>query len=673
MHILKGGASDYGSLKKEALREDNFKSKVGTIDPNLTFMNYGLVADAPEDIDGFIKGLGVERKIRSDAVRFVSIIVDYPKDETRYSKDFFEDAKKEIQDYFDVKNEAVLYAQVHLDEGHPHMHFAFVPTVEQEKIYKDGHSEMKVKLSAKDMLTRERLQQFHPHMQERMHELGYTGTIHHNDGIKRDKDFMEHKLDMIEQETKRATKELERAKDDTEFWKKQAETLTDKTFEMRDKVSKLTDEKTRLTEEVASTKKELKQEADRFNRVANASLKLMDPEREEPVIIPFNGGQLPLEPIPKLERQNKELQGSIAQQQLLNNDLVTVYNNLGEDISGRRASIEKLDMELEAKQDRYESMKELSDTFVEKELVVEPYSVREGFLGKREGVFIEGASVEDIKAIYDRADYTDLFSKQAKAMQDRAKDRADSMVERAREQATKMVSDAQGQIDQANAILKQRDQILRQAQETQRQAQMMLEQAQRDSNSIIDKAKKQAKEILDKIKTEYETLKERVSELLGTRQSLQKEVEELIHTKDVLEPLRAEYEQLKEGVEVLEGKYKYEYTKSSFVEDKDLPWGSTMKYRDSGELIALYQDGHTRQVGSNENGGLDNQTLRDQADGRCVIGIMREEEHVTMPKRLVNELLQNRDRSKGMSESLENFLEQQNKVNEVVRHRGRGR
>lgn len=210
MHVMKCGASDFGAVKGEAMREEGFHSKVGTINDELTKDNYNLIdREPPEDIDEYIRNLGVKRKIRADAVRCVSVIVDYPADEERPHQEFFEASMKGIQEFFGVKDESVLYAQVHVDEHHPHMHLAFVPLVESEKTYKDGHTETQIKLSAKDVLTKEKLQEFHPRMQDYMHMQGFVGQIHFPERKNKYKDFSKHKLEQVNNEIAEKEKELE--------------------------------------------------------------------------------------------------------------------------------------------------------------------------------------------------------------------------------------------------------------------------------------------------------------------------------------------------------------------------------------------------------------------------------------------------------------------------------
>ena len=209
MHIMKCGKSDYSKIKGEACRDDGYHSRVGTINPELTEFNDNLIdREPPTDIDEYIKSLGVDRKIRADAVRCVSVIVDYPKDEKRSSYEFFTDAMKGLQEHFNIKDDAILYAQMHVDEGHEHMHFAFVPLVESEKTYKDGHTEIQLKLSAKEVLTRDSLQELHPFMQRYMEEREYEGTLYYGDDERRDKDFLEYKLSKIEAEIQNLEEEF---------------------------------------------------------------------------------------------------------------------------------------------------------------------------------------------------------------------------------------------------------------------------------------------------------------------------------------------------------------------------------------------------------------------------------------------------------------------------------
>ena len=210
MHLIKGKKQDYGSIKDEAILRKN--SKIGTIDPERSHLNYNLcpnLTPAPEELDDRIRELGVTRKIQTDAVRFCSVIVDLPKDETGPQEKFFKDAYDGLVSFFKIPEEAVLYAQVHLDEGHPHMHFCFAPIREYEKTYKDGHTKLQRSLSAKALITKDVLERLHPTMQTYMDDQGHDGTLWRNDDVKRDKSFLEHKEAQIEKHIEGLNQEYE--------------------------------------------------------------------------------------------------------------------------------------------------------------------------------------------------------------------------------------------------------------------------------------------------------------------------------------------------------------------------------------------------------------------------------------------------------------------------------
>ena len=166
MHVIKCGSKDIKNVLGEAAREH--ESKVGTIDPERTHLNYNLAPEhyrvhSAEDAKERIKALGVTRKIRDDAVLSYSVIIDLPADYTGDQRWFFESAYRALtQELCQGDEDRVLQAYVHLDEKTPHMHYASVPVIE-----KDG----KMKLSAKDILgTKAQMRSFHPHIEQMMTE-----------------------------------------------------------------------------------------------------------------------------------------------------------------------------------------------------------------------------------------------------------------------------------------------------------------------------------------------------------------------------------------------------------------------------------------------------------------------------------------------------------------------
>lgn len=575
MHVIKCGASDYGSVRGEACREKGFNSKVGTINSELTQNNYSLIdREPPKDIDGYIKSLGVKRKIRADAVRCASIIVDYPKDETKPPKEFFEDAKKGLQEHFGVKDNAILYARVHVDEGHDHMHFAFVPLVEHEKTYKDGHTEKQVKLSAKEILTQASLRELHPFMQRYMSERGYKGTLHYADGEKRDKDFLEHKIEKIEKE-----------------------------------IQSLTDRHAELDENIAL--------AEGLNTYYND--------------------------------ENDRLQGSI-------DELESQSTRLKEKIEGQKVAIESNSEELVQQEEhlrngkkaiaRVDAVTHLLNDKGNKFIKAEEYTIpaQKTLLGaikepERVGVFIENMDKGQVESLMQRV---------------RADERIESTLTRTQEQCRSLIAKAQAEAKEIRAeATADRNETIAKA-----------EQIKRDEQNIIKKAREWAV----KVRNQYQELADAIKVLLGKKKLLDNEIARLETYKGKIEPLRQEVQELSRAKKILSGELDNELTQARFETTSEMSKGRgygnniDFRLRDEGKLIALYADGKQRIVGRNEHGGFDNKTLADTAKGLCRIGAFVEEERVRVPKSLLEELIQSHDKTKPISQNLENLIQQQRDV-----------
>ena len=231
MHIMKVKGNSYGKLKAEALREKDengnyiFHSRVGTIDESKTHLNFSTVNhQTPEanELNGYIKSIGVKRKIDPDAVKGISLICDMSKEQieeyenlddeskqVEFAKKYFNDFTDGIKDFYSIKDEDILYAQVHLDEGHPHMHLCFAPTIEVTKEYKDGHQETYKKLCAKELNNKGAYQTLHPAMQIYMNDKGWQGTLFYGDDVVRDDDFITCKAKKI-REAERQVRKQER-------------------------------------------------------------------------------------------------------------------------------------------------------------------------------------------------------------------------------------------------------------------------------------------------------------------------------------------------------------------------------------------------------------------------------------------------------------------------------
>lgn len=133
---------------------------------NITIRDYMTA----EELQEHIKDSGVNRKIRPDAVVALNIVCTVPKEEEHYPGDMHDWGERVIQatcKSLGIDESHLAGAEVHMDETSPHVHFSLIPIVED--------SSGNVKLSAKDILTKERLQHLHDDVQQYMRAYGYDG------------------------------------------------------------------------------------------------------------------------------------------------------------------------------------------------------------------------------------------------------------------------------------------------------------------------------------------------------------------------------------------------------------------------------------------------------------------------------------------------------------------
>lgn len=124
--------------------------------PANTVLNYNLALnDQPKNQLEFLHQRLGEVKVhnRKDVNVMVDWVVTAPKDLPTSDHDiFFKESYKFLSERYGREN--VISAYVHQDETTPHMHYSFVPVIEDKK--KGGY-----KLSAKEVITREDLRSFH--------------------------------------------------------------------------------------------------------------------------------------------------------------------------------------------------------------------------------------------------------------------------------------------------------------------------------------------------------------------------------------------------------------------------------------------------------------------------------------------------------------------------------
>lgn len=146
----------YGRLKNE--RGEYVKFRNENIDTNRTELNYNLApaGNQQEILNKRLSEIKVQN--RADVNVMCSWVLTAPKELPVDKVDeFFKESYKFLENRYGKEN--VISAYVHLDEVSPHLHFSFVPVVEDKK--KGGF-----KLSAKERVDRSDLKSFHSDLQK---------------------------------------------------------------------------------------------------------------------------------------------------------------------------------------------------------------------------------------------------------------------------------------------------------------------------------------------------------------------------------------------------------------------------------------------------------------------------------------------------------------------------
>lgn len=174
-HMMKMTKSASGHMFNHYARSDDLERSAyvirgnENIKPANTVLNYNLASnDQPKSQLDFLHQRLSEVKVhnRKDVNVMINWVVTLPQSlkdkELENQERFFKEAYKFLNDRYGKEN--VISAYVHMDETTPHMHYAFVPVVEDKK--KGGY-----KLSAKEVVTREDLRTFHKDLSEHMERV----------------------------------------------------------------------------------------------------------------------------------------------------------------------------------------------------------------------------------------------------------------------------------------------------------------------------------------------------------------------------------------------------------------------------------------------------------------------------------------------------------------------
>ena len=165
----------YGRTQGDGIHRSNEE-----IDPERTSLNYNLAPDRQGGQIAYLHERLAEVKVqkRADVKVLCDWVVTLPRwqakpgqnvDPNQIERQFFQQTYRFLADRYGEQN--VVSAYVHMDETTPHMHFAFIPVVQDKK-----HPERE-KVSAKERINRKELQTFHGdldhYIQEKIPEVSF--------------------------------------------------------------------------------------------------------------------------------------------------------------------------------------------------------------------------------------------------------------------------------------------------------------------------------------------------------------------------------------------------------------------------------------------------------------------------------------------------------------------
>ncbi len=205
-HVQKATRGSVGGLtrhyeryKKENGEYISFKNQ--EIDIKKTHLNYDLAVHQKLSQLDFIKKRTSEVYCldRKDVNLMVSWVVTKPKDITEKEQElFFQETYNFLENRYGKDN--VISSYVHLDETTPHLHFAFIPIIYDQKKNRE-------KVSAKEIVNKRDLQKFHNDLNNHMQNI-----FHRDIGILNDvtKDGNKSVQELKEEEIKKAKIEAQK-------------------------------------------------------------------------------------------------------------------------------------------------------------------------------------------------------------------------------------------------------------------------------------------------------------------------------------------------------------------------------------------------------------------------------------------------------------------------------
>lgn len=231
-----------------------------SVDRTRSHLNYNLAAELqPQRQGDFIRKRCSEVKVqkRKDVNVMCTWVVTAPQDLPEAEQTAF---FKAAFDFMAARygQENVISAYVHMDETTPHMHFAFIPVVEDKK--KGGF-----KVSAKERIDRNELRSFHYELEKSVSDaLGHTVSILNGATKEGNKTIAEmkqktaaKKVEIAEKTEKIADNRIKKAKERTYAAEQAAAAAEAKANKHEQKKEKLKAEKKQLQSDVDDLQKDI--------------------------------------------------------------------------------------------------------------------------------------------------------------------------------------------------------------------------------------------------------------------------------------------------------------------------------------------------------------------------------------------------------------------------------
>lgn len=238
-------------------------SSKSSIDHDRTYLNYNLATDLQSlpQLEFIHKRLGeVKVQNRKDINVFCDCVLTAPKDlaESEHKK-FFSESFEFLKSRYGAEN--VISAYVHMDETTPHMHFAFMPVVEDKK--KGGF-----KLSAKEKITRNDLKTLHNDLETHLEKtMGYRVNVLNEATRNGNKSIEDLKKDTAIKKAKEITSKLFVVNSDLKLAQAQLDSANLKIKEQEKELDKFKALKTNLEAEIDSVKNQLEKYNNKLDTV----------------------------------------------------------------------------------------------------------------------------------------------------------------------------------------------------------------------------------------------------------------------------------------------------------------------------------------------------------------------------------------------------------------------